>query len=189
MAETKKMLRKLASGLVRSRSPFGPENARLAALPKAVAEARTPQPRHTLAPGIWMDYQPGAGVEVVAGPEPDGEGVRLQVQSTGDSPWFSLSYGIDAAMLRQGRYLGQLLDCSSRGPGRFQVCLRYLLDEGFKDVFARNLVVLTGARQEDLVFIPVDAELAAGAKGAEVLYFFEGRSFDVTLHSAEALLI
>lgn len=189
MAETRKALRKLASGLVRKRSPFGPENARLAALPRTVEETRTPRPRHALAPGIWLDYQPDAGVEVLAAPEAEGDGVRLQLQDIGASPWFSLSYGIDAGMLRQGRYLGQLLDCSSRGPGRFRVCLRYLLAEGFKDVFARDLVVLTGARQEDLVFIPVDAELAAQAQGAEVLYFFEGRSFDVTLHSAEALLI
>ncbi|MFY0312384.1 hypothetical protein ACFMBG_21085 [Leisingera sp. D0M16] len=168
---------------------FNAENARLAALPGAVEAVRTPEPRHALAPGIWMDYQPRAGVEVAAGPESGEAGLRLQLLRRGESPWFSLSYGLDMAVLRQCRYLGQLMVCSSRGPGRFRVCLRYHLDDGFRDVFARDLVVLTGARQEDLVFIRVDAELAAAAHGAEVLYFFEGCSFDVTLHSAEALLI
>ncbi|UWQ81927.1 hypothetical protein K3725_22210 (plasmid) [Leisingera sp. S132] len=184
MAETETRLHPQAG-----RPSLEAENALLSALPGAVRKIRSPRPRHALAPGIWLDYQPDAGVGVLAAPEPEGDGVRLQLQDIGTSPWFSLSYGIDLAALRQGRYLGQLLDCSSRGPGRFRICLRYLLAEGFRDVFARDLVVLTGARQEDLVFIPVDAELAAQAQGAEVLYFFEGRSFDVTLHGAEALLI
>lgn len=151
--------------------------------------AVSPEPRCELAPGLWLDYQPDSGVEVTAGLSEAEEGLRLQTATTGESPWFSVSYEVNVEELRQGRYLIQLLDCSSRGPARFRVCLRYLLAEGFKDTFTRDLVVLTGGRQEDLLFIRVDAELAAEAQGAEVLYFFEGQSFDVTLHGAEAQLI
>lgn len=189
MAQTKKMLRKIAGGLTRGRPATGAEDSLLGTPQQETGEVVSPEPRYEVAPGVWLDYQPNSGVDVTVRLSEAEEGLRLQTATTGESSWFSLSYGIDLEELRQGRYLTQLLDCSSRGPARFRFCLRYLLAEGFQDTFSRDLVVLTGARQEDLVFIRVDEKLAAEAQGAEVLYFFEGRSFDVTLHDVEARLI
>lgn len=200
MQETLGLLGKLAEGLERSADPFSQENARLAALPREVLPLHNPTPRLALAPGVWLDYQPEAGVETRVGAAEGVEaGVRFQVESIGSSKWYSFSYEIPAEALRSKRYLGQILRCSSEGPARFRLCLRYALPEGIRDVFARQVCVLTGfeksgasnenVMQDELVFVPIDASLAAQAQGAEVLLFFEGRSFDVTLHAIEAMVV
>lgn len=171
-------------------APFEAENARLASFAETLQDVKSPEPRHELAPGIWLDYQPDAGVVVTAGPDPDQPGLRLRTEDAGTSPWFSFSYALPAAALREGRYLGQVIRSSSRGPARFRVCLRYFLEDGFRDSFSRDVVALTGGdMQEDLLFVPLDAELTAEARHADVLFFFEGRSFDATLHRAEAFLV
>lgn len=189
MEEAMTVLGKIAEALSHSSDPFEMENARLAALPHEMTRVESPTPRHALGPGIWLDYQADAGVETVAEPAEDGDGLRLHLSDRGESPWYSLSCDIPAAPLRGGRYFGQVLRCSSSGPVRFRVCLRYILADGFRDVFARNVVVLTGGPHEDLVVIKLDPDLADQATRAEVLLFFDGRSFDMTLHAAESLLI
>jgi|GEM_PF-3416533 len=189
MDATQTVLTKIAEAFEAGAKPFAGQNARLAALGRDVAPVETPEPRHELAPGIWLDFQPGSGVATTAGPAETGEGLRLQLSDRGDSPWYSLSYDLDPEALQGARFLGHFLRCDSDGPARFRVCLRHMLDEGFRDVFARDLVVLTGGEQEDLVFIRLDPELIAQTRTAEVLFFFEGRSFDVTLRAIEALKV
>lgn len=190
MPQSHPLLGKLADALAQSAAPFKLENARLAALPEEVRKVSAPQPRHALAQDVWLDFQADAGVEITAGPDPKQRGLRLLTADVGSSPWLSFSYALPAAQLREGRYLGQITRSSSRGVARFRVCLRYVFEDGFHDVFARDMVVLTGgAAQEDLLMVPLDAELAAAAQRAEVLFFFEGRSFDVTLHGTEAFLV
>ena len=189
MQESHTLLNKLVETLSQSSDPFKMQNARLSALPREIKEIRNPEPRCELTQGIWLDFQEGAGVETVVGPAEARDGVRLLLKERGDSAYYSFSYDIPPEPLREARYLGQLLRCSSAGPARFQVCLRYILADGFRDVFARDVVVLTGEAQEDLVFLRIDADLAQQAVGAEVLFFFDGRSFDVTLQAIEALLV
>ena len=189
MSETGTVLRKIAEAFEASAKPFAAETARLAALGRDVAPVETPEPRHELAPGIWLDFQAGNGVATTAAPAETGEGLRLLLSDRGDSPWYSLSYNLPVEALQDARFLGHFLRCDSDGPARFRVCLRHMLDEGFRDVFARDLVVLTRGEQEDLVFIRLDPELVAQTRAAEVLFFFEGRSFDVTLRAIEPLKI
>lgn len=189
MEETMTVLGKIAEALSHSSDPFEMENARLAALPQEMTRVESPAPRHALGPGIWLDYKADAGVVTVAEPAEDGDGLRLQLSDRGESPWYSFSYDIPAEPLRGARYFGQVLRCSSTGPARFRVCLRHILAEGFRDIFARDVVVLTGGAHEDLLVIRLDPDLAEQTVRAEVLLFFDGRSFDVTLHAAEALVI
>lgn len=189
MEETRAVLSKIAEAFEAGAKPFATENARLAALGRDAAPVETPEPRHELAPGIWLDFQAGSGVATTVGPAETGEGLRLQLSDRGDSPWYSLSYDLPAEALQGARFLGHFLRCDSDGPARFRVCLRQMLDEGFRDVFARDLVVLTGGEQEDLVFIRLDPDLLERTRAAEVLFFFEGRSFDVTLRTIEALKV
>lgn len=186
MEETRTALTKIAKAFEAGAKPFAAENARLAALGRDVAPVETPAPLHELAPGVWLDFQAERGVVTTAGPAETGEGLRLQLFDRGDSPWYSLSYDLAPETLHDARYLGHFLCCDSDGPARFRVCLRHKLDEGFRDVFARDLVVLTGGEQEDLVFIRLDPDLIEQTRAAEVLFFFEGRSFDVTLRVIEA---
>jgi hypothetical protein len=67
--------------------------------------------------------------------------------------------------------------------------LRYLLEDGFKDVFYPRMVVMTGGKYEDFLFVRVDQELASAATGVEVLFFFEGRAFDFSLEALENISI
>ncbi|MGC9371140.1 MAG: hypothetical protein ACP5DX_16515 [Paracoccaceae bacterium] len=183
------LLEKIAREFERAAEPFAFENARFAALPKDVKTAENPVPRHELAPGVWLDYEADRGVETIMGGNAAGEGIRMQVSNMGCSRWYTLSYDLPVAPLKEARYFGELLRASSEGVARFRMCLRYILPDGFQDRFAREVVVLTGGEQENLLFIKIDPELADRARSAEVLFFFEGRSFDVTLHSAEAVLV
>lgn len=195
MSDSETILSRIAEAFEAGAKPFALENTRLAAMARDVVAVDTPDPRHELAPGLWLDYQAGSGVQTWAGPvEPAAEedregGLRLHLRDIGTSPWYSLSYDLGIETLRDARYLGQYLRCDSDGPARFRPCLRLQLEGGFQDVFARDLVVLTGGTQEDLIFIRLDPELLARAIGAEVLFFFEGRSFDVTLRTIEAVKV
>jgi hypothetical protein len=190
MTQDQSLLAKLATALEGSAHPFALENARLAALSQEVASTDAPVPRHELAPGVWLDFKPDAGVETsVTAHGEHNDGLRLTLDTIGTSPWYTLSYALNVGALSEGRHFGQLLSCSGTGSMRVRSCLRYLLPEGFRDVFSRNLVVLTKGQVEELMFIPIDADLAAKANGAEALLFFEAHSFDITLHSVEALLV
>ena len=189
MSETGTVLSKIAEAFEAGAKPFAAENARLAALGRDVTPVENPEARRTLAPGVWLDFQADSGVVTAVGPAEAGEGLRLRLEEVGDSPWYSLSYDLPVEPLRGARYLGHFLRCESAGPARFRICLRYKMNDGFRDVFARELVVLTGGEQEDLVFIRLDPGLLEQTRAAEVLFFFEGRSFDVTLRAIEALKV
>ncbi len=189
MPESNTLLSKIAAAFERSAQPFFLENTRLAALPAEISQVRTPDPRYQLAPGVWLDYMVGADVETTVGPTETGDGLRVQLDDIGTSPWYSFSYAVSLEALRDIRYLGQFIKSSSSGPARFRMCLRLSLEDGHKDVFAREIVVLTGEEQEDLLFVRLDNKMVEMANEAEVLFFFEGNSFDVTLHCVEALSV
>ena len=92
-------------------------------------------------------------------------------------------------LLRSARFLGLLISGRAEGVAAFRPCLRYVLPDGFKDGFARNMILLESEAQDQITFIRIDPALRDEAVGAEVLFFFEGKSFDVTLNSVENLNI
>ena len=189
MPESNTLISKIATAFEQSAEPFALENARLAALPAEISQVKTPDPRYQLAQGVWLDYMAGAGAKTTVGPTETGDGVRLQLDDIGTSPWYSFSYAVSLEALRDVGYLGQFIKSSSNGPARFRVCLRLSLEDGHRDIFAREIVVLTGEEQEDLLFVRLDDKMVEMAREAEVLFFFEGNSFDVTLHCVEALRV
>jgi len=168
---------------------FSHENKFLRDLFAGVTPAQDIEPHHRLAPGVWLDFEPdkGAVVSVTAGD--DGQGLRIRATDLADSHWFSLSYPVSRGNLKTARYLGFVLENTSQGLAAFRPCLRYHLTDGFKDYFARDMIVLSGTAQTDLTFVAVDQALLAQARSTEVLFFFEGRAFDVTLNSIENLHI
>lgn len=181
------LLHKLASALEQAADPFAAENARLAALCNAVKKTTNPTTRYRLSDGVWLDYENDKGVQTSLTSVKDG--LHLALEARGDSRWYTLSYALNINSLRQGRYLGQLIKTSGPGNTRFRLCLRYIFPDGFRDAFARDIVVRTGGTQEDLITLKLDPDLLQQAKSAEMLFFFEGQSFDVTLNAVEALLL
>lgn len=183
------LLQKLAEEIINAHQGFSDENARLKAMPVELPGVLKPQGgRYELAKDIWIDFKAESGVET----EVTGEGGSLRIITTsrGQTPWFSFSYRLSVSKLKSARFFGQLLKCSSNGSARFNMCLRILFADGFRDVFCDQLVVLTGGdAQQEFLVIKLDQELLADAIGAEVLFFFEGQAFDVTLEEIEALHI
>ncbi len=149
----------------------------------------SPQPRYQVGPGLWVDYQPESGVETRL--TYTSQALQIETQSVGNSPWFSLSYDVDLMAAREARFMAQIVVSSCATMARIRSCLRYHLAEGFTDSFARDLIVLTGgaSHQQDCIFMPVDEDLIAQARAVEVLLFFEGRSFDVSLHAIQPFQI
>ncbi len=182
------LLQKLAEQIETAQKGFSNENERLKALPAALPGILKPEGGRTeLAQGIWVDFKPDSGVKTQLSGK--GGSLRIQTASRGESPWFSFSYRLSVSKLKGARFFGQLVCCSSQGSARFNLCLRIIFADGFRDVFCDQIVVMTGEEQQEFLVIRLDQELLADAVGAEVLFFFEGHAFDVTLNEIEALHI
>lgn len=189
MTERETIMSKIAAAFEASVKPFSAENAILENACSGSVETSDPLPRHQPVPGVFVDFRAESGVETIVGPALGGSGLRLQLLERGSSPWYSVSYSIPLAEVKEARYIGHYINCDSAGPARFRVCIRHLLEDGFRDIFSRELVTLTGGEQEDLVFVKLDSDLLAETRAVEVLFFFEGRSFDVTLKEVEILQV
>lgn len=186
MVENETLMSRIALAFESSAKHFDFENKRLADLsPRKTV--KSPAPRFELADKIWVDYAADAEVQVSIGPCKDGKGLRLQLKDIGQSGWFSFSYEIGISTLRTARYLGILTACSSSGIAAFRPCLRYIFEDGFSDQFLPDVFMMTGGTDEHLGFIRPDRVLLEQANRAEILFFFEGAAFDVTLLGTENL--
>lgn len=187
MTERKPIMSKIAAAFEASIKPFSTENANLERACAGSLQTANPLPRHQAAPGVFVDFRADSGVKTVVGPSVRGDGLRLQLLERGSSPWYSLSFALPLAEVKEARYIGHYIKCDSTGPARFRICVRHLLKNSFRDLFSRELVTLTGGEQEDLIFVKLDADLLVETEAVEVLFFFEGRSFDVTLKEIEII--
>ncbi len=188
MSAPTKILRQIAEALEQSAHPFRAENLRLAELGSQVSAPAELQPHHVLAPGVWVSFENGKGCKAEVRPAPDQDGLQI-VAERGDAGWFSFSYTLPISALRQQRYLGLVLKAQGTGFTSFRPCLRYIKQDGFKDDFARQTVVITEGAQEDLVFLRIDEAALDQASALEMHFFFEVQAFDIVLHGVENLCI
>lgn len=182
------ILRSIAEAFERSAKPFSVENHRLANL-SDIEAVDNPVPRYALAENVWIDFEANKGVSVSIAPGEGAQGVRLRVNDLSQSRWFSFSYQLDHEVVRSARYLGLLIRAGSSGIAAFRPCIRYSFDGSFQDRFAPQMLVFQGGVDEQLCVIKPDHLLLERATKAEVLFFFEGKKFDVTLLGIENLLI
>ncbi|SFM81158.1 hypothetical protein [Shimia aestuarii] len=187
MPKTNPILLRLTEAFEASAKEFSTENGRLSRLSEVMA-TQALEPRHALLDHIWVDFKADSGVVASVEPVPS-EGCRIQLMDRGTSPWFSFSYILSVEALRSSRFLGLLIRGRAEGVAAFRPCLRYLLPDGFKDSFARNVILLEPDAEDQISFIRTDPQLVNEAVGAEVLFFFEGVNFDVTLSNVENLNI
>ncbi|MBV1927812.1 MAG: hypothetical protein KUG62_11695 [Rhodobacteraceae bacterium] len=186
MIKNETLMSRIALAFESSAKRFDFENRRLADL--SLSETvENPDPRFEIADKVWVDYAANADVQLEVGPGSDGKGLRLHLTDIGQSGWFSFSYEIGISALRTSRYLGILTACSSNGIAAFRPCLRYILDDGFSDQFLPDVFMMTGGTDEHLGFLRPDITLLEQAKRAEILFFFEGDAFDITLLGVENL--
>ena len=188
MKKNETLMSRIALAFENSAKRFDFENTRLANLsPDKTVES--PNPQFELADKIWVDYAADADVQLSIGPGKDDKGLRLHLTDIGQSGWFSFSYEIGISTLRTARYLGILTACSSNGIAAIRPCLRYIFEDGFSDQFFPDVFMMTGGTDEHLGFIKPDRVLLEQANRAEVLFFFEGDAFDVTLLGTENLYV
>ena len=183
------LLIKIAEAFEQSVKPFEQLNERFSNIGTSLVPTKNPEARVELVDGFWLDYRVNSDVETTVQQGENNQGIRFVLESRGSSPWYSLSYMLPVGELLNGRFLGLLTTAHSVGPARFRFSLRVMRQDDFVDHFSKQLVVLNGDRSEDLMFCKLDEDMFAGAVGAEVLIFFEGNHFDVTLESLETLLI
>lgn len=188
MPKTNPLLLRLAEAFEASAKEFSAENARLSALGKIKA-SKSLAPRHELADQVWIDFKPDAGVTASVEALKAENAMCIRVEDKGDSPWFSFSYALSIEAMRDARFLGLLVNGKAEGLAAFRPCLRYVLKDGFRDTFARNMILMESEAEDQITFIRTDPALLKEAIGAEVLFFFEGRNFAVTLNNIETLNI
>ncbi len=188
MPKSNTILLRLAEALEASSKEFSGENGRLAELSTAKSSKEL-KPRHTLLENVWIDFKEDSDVVASVSAEKADGGCRIQMTDRGTSPWFSFSYTLSVEALRGARFLGLLIGGRAEGMAAFRPCLRYQLPDGFQDSFARNIILMEPTQEDQITFIRTDPDLLEKAVGAEVLFFFEGRNFDVTLTNIENLNI
>lgn len=182
------LVAKLAENFMDSAAPYKAINTVLTNLEQHVGE-KTPDARSEVAPGVWVDFENGRGVQTAISAGPDNSGLRINTTDRGDSPWFSFSYALPIDPVKESRFLGVILDVESAGLVAFRPCLRYLYKSGFADRFFHETIVIQGKREDQIDFIKVEQSLAEEATGCEILFFFNDRKFDLTLHAIENLAI
>lgn len=168
-------------------SPFTEVNARLAAL-----KDRPPLPagegHRDLDAGIWLSTEAGRGAALAATPGPGG--LRLVLDTAGQSRWIALAFALPVEGLAQGRGLGLRTVMRPRGFVSFRPALRYLRrDGGFSDVFAPDYALAEDRPRETLSPIPIDHGRLGDCHGAEINMFFQGTAFDVEFETIEAFLM
>jgi len=188
MPEKTTFLQRIAEAFEASAKQFAKENQTLADLASA-RSAKTLKPRHEIADKVWLDFKPDSGVEASLATDKKTGELRFEVTERGESPWASFSYELSIETLRDARFLGILINARSSNMAAFRPCLRYVLPEGFEDQFARDMILLGDTDEDHLCFIRVDSDLVSRANTAEVLFFFEGKRFEVILNSVENLKI
>lgn len=182
------ILRSIAESFERSARPFAVENHRLAHL-NAIDAVDTPVPRHAIAPNVWIDFEADTGVDVTMSPGEGAEGMRLLLRDRGQSRWVSFSYDVDIDAVRRARYLGMVIRAHSTGIAAFRTCIRYIFDGSFQDRFSPQMLVFPGGFDEQLCFIKPDPVVMGTAKRVEILFFFEGKRFDITFLGIENMQI
>lgn len=169
---------------------FAAENRRLSALGRT-REVKSPQARHTLSRGVWIDYENDRDVDVTLGPGERRRGLRMNLHDKGDSRWFTFSYALNRDAVKSARFIGIVLGGRSRGMTLLRPCLRHYFPDGqgFLDQFFYSAILLPDGESEQIAWIRPDAGARDRARHFEILFFCEGRAFDVTLTGIENLHI
>lgn len=162
-------------------------NARLGRL-SAIPPIAQASPHQPLARDIWLSTEEGAGAELaISG---GAGGLTLDLKTIGRSDWLSLSFRVPHRALRSARYLVLIVRTRADGFVSYRPCLRYVWPEtGFEDHFARDYVVTSGGEDEQLSYLPIEADPMARARHTEVHLFFQGTEFRVDLARIETVLI
>lgn len=188
MPKTETILYRLAEAFEASSKNFTPENQKLADLSGGKA-SKAPKPRHEVLEKVWIDFKADSDVSAAISPQKKDGGLRIQVKDRGTSPWFSFSYDLSLQPLKTARFLGLLVNAKAEGVAVFRPCVRYVLPDGFEDRFSADVILVTDTPEDQISFVRVDQNLVDRATRVEVLFFFEGQNFDVTLNNVENLHI
>ena len=84
-------------------APFSADNARLSGL-TTWRSGKKIAPLHVLADDVWISFAADAAADIDVHPSSDLEGLVIDVNDIGASPWISLSWRIDREAVRRGRY-------------------------------------------------------------------------------------
>jgi len=121
--------------------------------------------------------------------QPGENGFVLRLQDGDSGGWACLGMRFSPRALAETRYLGLLVALSEGGTVSFTPTLRYLFEDGMRDVPAAEPVFLAGNGVSFLAHIPVDAEALGRAIGCELNLFFHDNAFAVTFRTLEPLRI
>lgn len=182
------LLHQIAEALSQGAKSFAETNQRLVTIGN-VNPVTNPTPRFEVSTKTWIDFESGKGVNVNVGPGDDERGLRILLNDIGESRWFSFSYDLNLEAAKTARYVGIRLHAKSYGMAALRPCLRYISDTGFEDTFASQQFIWRGGDDEQLCFIRVDQEMIGRAHAVEVMFFFSGQKFDITLLDVENLHI
>lgn len=188
MSYRSEVLARIAESLADGLTPFQAENEAYSSF-QNIDTITSLEPRQELKPGLFIDHQPDSGLIATVGFDEESNGLHVAVADRGTAAWFTMNLRLDLHTMRQGRYLGLIIRQKSEGFVNFRICLRYHTPAGIMDQFFRDVAVTSGGESEQLFFLRLDTDKLPQAVGTEVLFFFDGRSFDTTFQKIESILV
>ncbi|PCH75605.1 MAG: hypothetical protein COC12_00225 [Rhodobacteraceae bacterium] len=143
---------------------------------------------YDLGPDLWLSADPAG--QAVMGHVPCEGGVRLSLEAGDSGAWVCLGMRLPVEILRNGRYLGLLVEARAESLLSFTPTLRYFpKGGGLQDVPVPAPVLLAGGAHEHLSYIPIDPERLEAAWGCELNLFFHNDVFTADFSRIEPLLI
>ncbi|SFP21369.1 hypothetical protein SAMN04488056_1328 [Cohaesibacter marisflavi] len=182
------ILAKLISELEEAAAPFADLN-QLTQMALSAKPAEEISSHVELARGIRVDVQPDSKIEFKLEQAQEETGLRLCVEDRADSKWVSINFLVPIAQAKDARYIVSLIDAYSKGMTAFRPCVRYHLEERFIDRFTSPLAVFTDGRTEQFVIHKMEEELLREARNIEIIWFFDGTKFDLSLFAIEHIKV
>ncbi len=182
------ILAKLISELEEAAAPFADLN-QLTQMALSAKPAEQLSSTVELARGIRVDVQPDSKIEFKLEQAQEEAGLRLCVEDRADSKWVSINFQVPIAQAKDARYIVSLIDANSKGMTAFRPCVRYHLEERFIDRFNSPLAVFTDGRTEQFVIHKMEEELLQEARNIEIIWFFDGTKFDLSLFAIEHIKV
>ncbi len=182
------ILAKLISELEEAAAPFADLN-QLTQMALSEKPAEEVSSHVELARGIRIDVQPDSEAKFKLEQAQDKSGLRFCVEDRAKAKWVSINFLVPIAQAKDARYIVSLIDAHSKGMTAFRPCVRYHLEERFVDRFNSPLTVFTDGRTEQFVIHKMEEELLQEARNIEIIWFFDGTKFDLSLFAIEHIKV
>lgn len=141
-----------------------------------------------LGAAIWLSCDPKGHARMSCHPQETS--FRLSLSGGDTSAWTCIGIRLHEPLVREGRFVGLLIEAENDRLISYTPKLRYFLRNGqLHDAAAAAPSILPGGRREVLSYIPIDPNMAQQSSGYELNIYFHNDALEASIWRLEPLLI